>query len=174
MSNEITNSLQPITLEQSPEDEIETKIQKIMDGGFKLQTELGEKPIWHFEWVDGMFSKSIQEIWSISNYRVLKMDVRIGRLIQVPLKYVDVAVTNVQSIGQSRGVAYGAGMPGTIAMGVAVMNRVYKSARFGILNFIADGGIALQFHNILDPNGVKQLVKTVQKQMYGKEKFEKN
>ena len=29
MSNEITNSLQPIPLEQSTEDEIETKIKKI-------------------------------------------------------------------------------------------------------------------------------------------------
>ena len=151
-----------------PEENQEEKINKIMNGGFTLQETLGEKPIWYFEWLGGIFSKSVEEIWVVSNYRVMKMNFFENRLIQVPLKYVDVAVTEQHSVTESRGMAYGAGLPGSIAIGAAVIQRTSNSRRFGTLNFVFNGGTHLEFFNVFDPVGVRQLIKIVKKQMYGK------
>jgi len=89
------------------------------------------------------------------------------RLIQAPLKYVDIAVTEQHSITESRGMAYGAGLPGSIAIGAAVIQRTSNSRRFGTLNFVFNGGTHLEFFNVFDPVGVRQLIKIVKKQMYG-------
>jgi len=150
----------------SSDVEFENKINKIMSGGFVLREDLGENPFWYFEWLGGIFTKKIEEIWAISNYRVMKMNFFEKRFIQAPLKYVDIAVTDQHTISESRGVAYGAGMPGSIALGAAVIQRTSKSQRFGTLSFILNGAIHLQFFNVFDPVGVRQLIKTVKMQMY--------
>jgi len=163
-----TNSIIPFSnIVVDSEREQEEKINIIMNNGFNLQEKLGEKPFWYFEWLGGIFSKKVEEIWAISNYRVMKMDFVERRFIQAPLKYVDIAVTDQHSITESRGMAYGAGLPGSIAIGAAVIQRTSNSRRFGTLSFILNGGIHLQFFNVFDPVGVRQLIKTAKKQMYG-------
>jgi len=140
---------------------------EIMNSGFQLQEKLGEKTFWSFKWLGGWGGKRVDELWAISNFRIIKMNFVDEFLIQVPLKHVDVTITDQHRISVSRGIAYGAGLPGSIALGAAVIERRSTSGSFGTLNFVVNGAIQLQFFNVADPAGVRQLVKVVKKQMFG-------
>lgn len=150
------------------EFEFAQKINKIMTGGIEFHEELGEKIIYYYEWKGGFFRRRLEGFWAITNYRVISLKLNEDELIQIPLKYVDIAVTDSHNISQSNSVGYGVGLPGSIALGMGAISRKGVSIRIGNLNFIFNGGIVMQFQNIPDPTGIKQLVYAVKKQMYHK------
>ena len=133
-----------------------------------IKSELGEQIIWNSNFEEGIFWRKIRICWIITNYRVIYSDFKTGEFVQIPLKYLDVVVMNSHSSFQSEGFAMGAAMPGSLAIGAGVMQRKGTSIREGDLVFIVDGQVLLKFFNVFDPNGVKNLVNQVKKQMYGK------
>ena len=143
------------------------KLHQIMKS-LTIKKELGEAIIWENYFEEGIFFKKTTEFWIITNYRVIYGNNKTDEFTQVPLKYVDVVVMNSHSTFQSTGIGYGGAMPGSITLGVGVMNRRGISQRIGDLVFVLEGHIVLEFTNVADPTGIKSLINQVKKQMNSK------
>jgi len=117
----------------------------------------------------GLCKKTVYNyISKLTNYRVIYGNNKTDEFTQVPLKYVDVVVMNSHSTFQSTGIGYGGAMPGSLTLGVGVMNRRGVSQRIGDLVFVLEGQIVLEFTNVADPTGIKSLINQVKKQMNSK------
>ncbi len=143
------------------------KLHQIMEN-LEIKEKLGEAIIWEHYFEEGIFFKKTKEFWIITNYRIMYGNYKTDVFLQVPLKYVDVVVMNSHSSFQSTGTGYGVAMPGSLAFGVGVMNRQGTSQRIGDLTFILEGQVILEFTNVADPTGVKNLINQVKKQMNSK------
>ena len=140
------------------------KLHQIMKD-LEIKEEIGEAIIWEHYFEEGIFFKKTREYWIITNYRIMVGNYKTDVFRQVPLKYVDVVVMNSHSSFQSTGYGYGVAIPGSLGLGVGVMNRQGSSQRIGDLTFILNGQVILEFPNVYDPTGVKNLINQVKKQM---------
>jgi hypothetical protein len=140
--------------------DVAQKIGKIMgEGGIK--EELGENALWKAEKKQGFLKSPI--LYALSNYRILCLYPD-EKMVQLPLKYVDVVVMNTHRASARTGI----GGFTTLARGFGIggMQSSGKSVTIGDVNFLFQGEILITIPGVTDPIGLKNLVTQVKKQMY--------
>jgi len=145
------------------------RIESIMSGE-RIKSDLGETVLWkHHITQNSFFSKQLIQTWIISNFRVIKVDEKIHKAIQLPLKYIEALVINRRRDSQSRGTTVGAGVMSGIATGMAFSQRRGTSVTVGDLVFMFNGQVLISFDGISDPEGVRRLVYMIKKQVYNQD-----
>ena len=135
------------------------KIVKIM-ADYDIKKEFGENVLWKgkAKKKDNLLGKKLT-LYAITNYRIICASTE--KQIQLPLKYVDVAVLN-----SHRSITR-AGIGGFTALGRSVgiggMQNTGRSVFVGDVNFLLQGDIHVSIPNVIDPVGLKNLVNQVKK-----------
>lgn len=136
-------------------------------GSPRIKEELGEQPLASFEKTSGIiFRKKMR--WFVTNYRIILTDEIEGRIIQIPLKYVDISITDSHSVSERHGAIAGGATPGFIYAGMAFTQGQSTSRRIGHVSFIFNGQVLITIPDIIDPVGFKQLLYLIKKQIHGK------
>ena len=145
------------------------RIEDIMSGEC-IKSDLGETIVWkHNIMKVSFFSKQVLQSWIISNFRVIKIDEKIHKAIQLPLKYIDALVINQRRTSHSQGTMVGAGVVSGMASGMAFSQRHGTSMAIGDLVFMFNGQVLIVFDGISDPEGVRRLVYMIKKQIYNQD-----
>lgn len=154
----LITEIQPVVME------ISKILQKIVEEVKSKDLVEGEEILWFNRLTKGIFKKRLVQLWAITNKRAFIRDYEKDLVVAVPLNACEVVVMNQHRkskgthVGSFTGYAYG-GFGGVVA-GVSSS----RSQSYGDLCFIQNGQIVLRFPGISDPQGVKNLVKTIQKQ----------
>lgn len=122
----------------------------------------GEQTLWDNIETKGIFNKNVKWLDSITNYRICKYDYEkhIGNFVLIP-SIDDVVVTNSHRISDSdRYGSYVKSPYTTTGYG----NTKTTSKTVGNMSVFAGGKPYIVFRNIMDPNGVSKLIKSVKKQ----------
>ena len=132
--------------------EIVERIGKIMSD-VTIKQEFGENYLWQGESKDGIFSKPKK--YYLTNYRIgcLFTD---EKLVQIPIKYVDVVVMNTHRASSRNGIG------GFISLGKGIgiggIQSSGKSVTIGDLNILFKGDVLITIPQVRDPVGLKNLI----------------
>ena len=134
------------------------RLTEIMNN-YDLSSKYGESLLWSAEEKQGIFKKPINHY--ITNYRIFSLNMDTGSGIQLPLKHMDIVVMNSHRVSKRTGIGGYTSL--TRGMGIGGMQSSGKSATIGDINVIFQGQILTVIPNVLDPNGLKNLVTQIKK-----------
>lgn len=122
----------------------------------------GEQIVWDSIETKGIFSKKVKWLDSITNYRIYQYDYEnhLGNFVLIPA-VDDVVVTNSHRISSSNSTGTYVKSPYTTT---GYGNAKTTSKTVGDISVFADGKPYIVFRNVIDPNGVSKLIKSVKKQ----------
>ncbi len=134
------------------------KIGMIMAEGGGIREDLGENILWSGQEKSGLFKRGKSYI--VTNYRIMNI-ITDEKMIQMPLKYIDVVIMNTHRVSSRTGI----GAFTSIGMGIGIggMQSYGKSVTIGDVNFLFQGNVLVTIPNIIDPNGLKSLVTLIKK-----------
>ncbi|QUC64387.1 hypothetical protein NsoK4_08150 [Nitrosopumilus sp. K4] len=131
----------------------------------RIKKEMGEQLIAMYEHKTGIIFKKTTS-WYVTNYRIFCLNEEEAKLTQVPLKYVDVVVSNAHSFSERTGAIAGGMMPGFMYAGMGFTQGQSTSRRVGDINVLLSGQIVILIPDVLDPTGLKQLLYQIKKQIH--------
>ena len=142
------------------------RIESIMSGE-GIKSDLGETVLWKHSLTKNTFlSKQILQTWIISNFRVIEIDEKIHKAIQLPLKYIEALVINQRRENHSQAMMAGGAVLSGMASGMAFSQQNGTNTMVGDLVFMFNGQVLITFDGISDPEGVRKLVYMIKKQVY--------
>jgi hypothetical protein len=126
---------------------------------------LTERVLWHRDIRRGIIHKEVIIEERITNMRIFRYNVETHTLLsQITLKSnPDVIVANSRRRSQSSG-------GGLYGGGTFVSSRVGTSRSFGDVVIMKDGVINTKLSNVADPQGVKQLINTLKREVAAAQK----
>ncbi len=137
--------------------DVAEKIAMIMAEGGGIREDLGENILWSGQEKSGLFKRGKSYI--VTNYRIMNI-ITDEKMIQMPLKYIDVVIMNTHRVSSRTGI----GAFTSIGMGIVGGMQSYgKSVTIGDVNFLFQGNVLVTIPNIIDPNGLKSLVTLIKK-----------
>ena len=137
--------------------DVAEKIAMIMAEGGGIREDLGENILWSGQEKSGLFKRGKSYI--VTNYRIMNI-ITGEKMIQMPLKYIDVVIMNTHQVSSRTGI----GAFTSIGMGIVGGMQSYgKSVTIGDVNFLFQGNVLVTIPNIIDPNGLKSLVTLIKK-----------
>jgi hypothetical protein len=161
-------SYENVSMTVSEDENYAQKLATICESS-RIKEEFGEELLWQYKDEKGILFKKINEMAIITNYRIMYFNTNNQEIIQLPLKYADVAVVNTKTISFRSGAAAG-GFARSAAIGLGFFNSEGTSRRVGDLWFLFQGQKVIELTNIVDPNGVKHALEMIKKQLHNSEK----
>jgi len=160
-----TQRLEALIHEVSPlTREMQTILDKVAQETKSKDFTEGEELLWFHRVTKGVLKKQLIQLWAITNKRAFLRDYEKATLVAIPLNSCEVVVMNQhrRSTGTRVGTFGGAyrGYFGGVSSGMSWG----ESKSYGDLCFMQGGRMILRFEQISDPQGIKQLVKAIQKQ----------
>ena len=140
------------------------KLATILDSP-RIKEEIGEQLIANYELKTGLIFKKTTS-WYVTNYRIFSLNEEQNSLTQFPLKYVDIVVNNTHSVSERNGAIVGGMVPGFMYAGMGFTQGQSMSKRIGDVNFLVNGQILMIIPEVVDPNGLKQMLIQIKKQIH--------
>jgi hypothetical protein len=169
--SKVTLSYKNVSLTVSEDEKYVQKLATICESS-RIKEELGEELLWEYKDEKGIFFKKIREMAIITNYRVMYFNVNQQEIIQLPLKYADIAVVNAKTVSFRNGATAG-GWSRSSALWLGFSTSEGIGTRVGDLWFLFQGQKVLELTDIADPNGVKRTLDMIKKQLHTSETNEK-
>lgn len=122
----------------------------------------GEKVLWQRDLTRGIIHKQVTVQERITNMRITRYEVETHKFDQLPTKNnFDVIVQNSRRSSQSYG---GGSFVSSYGMGVYSGSRSGTSRTIGDVVMLNNGVVLTRLRDVVDPQGVKQLINTIKRE----------